>query len=123
MSLFSGLPSQEGRLQILNIHTAKLRNEKKLSEDVSLEVLSVETKNFSGAEIEGLVRAAATTSMNKLVKVGQHYITLDVNIPISNVCGVYYSECSIYLFRFLYQIWSNLCDLMSFYNITKVYLK
>eukprot|EP00112_Aurelia_sp_Birch-Aquarium-sp1_P009639 Seg2100.5 transcript_id=Seg2100.5/GoldUCD/mRNA.D3Y31 product="Vesicle-fusing ATPase 1" protein_id=Seg2100.5/GoldUCD/D3Y31 len=64
-----GLPSQEGRLQILNIHTAKLRNEKKLSEDVSLEVLSVETKNFSGAEIEGLVRAAATTSMNKLVKV------------------------------------------------------
>ena len=48
-------------MQILNIHTSKLRKEDKLSEDVSLDILAGETKNFSGAEIEGLVRAAATT--------------------------------------------------------------
>jgi len=62
------LPSEEGRFQILNIHTEKLREHKKLAQDVNLEELAAETKNFSGAEIEGLVRAATTTAMNKLIK-------------------------------------------------------
>ena len=62
------LPSEHGRLQILNIHTAKLRFHGKLANDVILEDLASSTKNYSGAEIEGLVRAATTTSMNKLVK-------------------------------------------------------
>ena len=56
-------------MQILQIHTASLRECDKLDSDVDLDVLAVETKNFSGAEIEGLVRAATTTAMNKLVKV------------------------------------------------------
>lgn len=63
-----GLPNEKGRLQILQIHTASLRECDKLDSDVDLDVLAVETKNFSGAEIEGLVRAATTTAMNKLVK-------------------------------------------------------
>eukprot|EP00795_Rhopilema_esculentum_P012618 gene12618-3324_t len=64
-----GLPDEKGRLKILEIHTNGLRKADKLSKDVSLEVLATETKNFSGAEIEGLVRAAGSSAMNRLVKV------------------------------------------------------
>ena len=44
-----------------------LRNEK-LSSDVDLAELAQLTKNFSGAEIEGLVRAAQSCALNRLVK-------------------------------------------------------
>lgn len=65
---FAGLPDENGRLQILNIHTEKLRENEKLAPDVSIEELATVTKNFSGAELEGLVRAAASTAMNRLIK-------------------------------------------------------
>ena len=73
------LPSREGRLQILNIHTSKLRSHGKLADDVILEDLASHTKNYSGAEIEGLVRAATTTAMNKLVK-AEGRITVDPDV-------------------------------------------
>lgn len=37
---------------------------------VSLPELAKKTKNFSGAEIEGLVRAAISSAMNRLVRAG-----------------------------------------------------
>ncbi len=40
-----------------------------MADDVNIPVLAKETKNFSGAEIEGLVRAASSTAMNRLIKV------------------------------------------------------
>ena len=67
--MIAGLPDQHGRLQILNIHTETMRTHNKLASDVDLAELSVQTKNFSGAEIEGLVRAAQSTAMNRLIKV------------------------------------------------------
>lgn len=63
-----GLPDQHGRLQILNIHTETMRTHKKLAPDVDIPELASLTKNFSGAEIEGLVRAAQSTAMNRLIK-------------------------------------------------------
>jgi vesicle-fusing ATPase len=68
-TLFTGLPDENGRVQILNIHTAKIKENGKLASDVDIEELAASTKNFSGAEIEGLVRAATSTAMNRLVKV------------------------------------------------------
>uniref|UniRef100_A0A0N5AC77 Vesicle-fusing ATPase n=1 Tax=Syphacia muris TaxID=451379 RepID=A0A0N5AC77_9BILA len=65
------LPNEEGRLQILKIHTSTLREYGKLKSDVDLADLAKRTKNFSGAEIEGLVRAALSTAMNRLIKVGK----------------------------------------------------
>ncbi len=64
-----GLPDEQGRLQILNIHTARLRENHKLSSDVDLKEFSELTRNFSGAEIEGLVRAAMSFAMNRHIKV------------------------------------------------------
>lgn len=64
-----GLPDEHGRVQILNIHTETMRNHKKLADDVDISELASLTKNFSGAEIEGLVRAAQSTAMNRLIKV------------------------------------------------------
>ncbi|XP_070712354.1 vesicle-fusing ATPase-like, partial [Pempheris klunzingeri] len=63
-----GLPDKDGRVQILSIHTDRLKKSKKLSQNVDLLSIADSTKNFSGAELEGLVRAATTTAMNRLVK-------------------------------------------------------
>ncbi|XP_050418791.1 vesicle-fusing ATPase [Patella vulgata] len=63
-----GLPDEKGRGQILNIHTETMRENSKLNHDVDLAELAGLTKNFSGAEIEGLVRAAQSTAMNRLIK-------------------------------------------------------
>ena len=67
----SGLHDESGRLQILSmiIHTMVMRENDKLATDVYLTELATLTKNFSGAEIEGLVRCAQATAMNQLIKV------------------------------------------------------
>ena len=64
-----GLPDEKGRVQILNIHTAKMRQFNLLGSDVDVSELAAETKNYSGAELEGLVRAAQSTAMNRHIKV------------------------------------------------------
>ena len=70
-----GLADEPGRLQILEIHTRALRENKLLSADVDLNELAAQTKNFSGAEIEGLVRAAQSNAMNRFLKVNQCVFT------------------------------------------------
>lgn len=64
------LPDEKGRQQILNIHTHKLRVNERLGEDVDIEELAARTKNFSGAEIIGLVKAAASYAFSRHTKVG-----------------------------------------------------
>jgi vesicle-fusing ATPase len=54
------LPDEPGRLQIFKIHTAKLSDNGLLGKDVSLTDLSARTRNYSGAEISGLVRLASS---------------------------------------------------------------
>ncbi|KAK4808411.1 hypothetical protein QYF61_004864 [Mycteria americana] len=66
--LKEGLPDEKGRFQILHIHTVRMREHQLLAEDVDIAELAVETKNFSGAELEGLVRAAQSTAMNRHIK-------------------------------------------------------
>uniref|UniRef100_A0A3B4U7N5 Vesicle-fusing ATPase n=1 Tax=Seriola dumerili TaxID=41447 RepID=A0A3B4U7N5_SERDU len=75
--LVIGLPDEKGRIQILHIHTAKMRQYNLLSSDVEIKELAVETKNYSGAELEGLVRAAQSTAMNRHIKASN---TVEVNI-------------------------------------------
>ena len=60
-----GLPREDGRVQILNIHTNVMKQNKKLADDVNMAELAALTKNFSGAELEGLVRAAQSCALNR----------------------------------------------------------
>lgn len=57
------LPSAGGRRDILDIHTATMRSNGLLSQSFDPAVLVDSTKNFSGAEIEGLVKSAASHAM------------------------------------------------------------
>src|SRR5690606_31940080 len=64
------LPDENGRRQILKIHTNKMRTNNAMDSDVDLEELASLTKNFSGAEIGGLVKSATSFAFNRHVKVG-----------------------------------------------------
>lgn len=64
------LPDEAGRAQILKIHTAKMRDNNVMDKDVDVMELASVTKNFSGAEIGGLVKSASSFAFNRHVKVG-----------------------------------------------------
>lgn len=64
------LPDEHGRAQILKIHTSKMRQNNVMDRDVDLAELAHLTKNFSGAEIGGLVKSASSFAFNRHVKVG-----------------------------------------------------
>ena len=81
MSIEIGLPNEPGRVQIINIHTRTMVQHKKMAKDVDLLELATLTKNFSGAELEGLVRAAQSCALNRLV---------GIDVP----CDIYKELCS-----------------------------
>jgi len=62
-----GLPDEKGRVQILTIHTAKMKGANLLDPAVSLDELATLTKNYSGAEIEGLVKSATSFALNRQI--------------------------------------------------------
>jgi vesicle-fusing ATPase len=70
MHLEIGLPDEHGRVQILNIHTAQMKSNGFMDADVNIPELARLTKNFSGAEISGLVRAASSFAFSRHIKVG-----------------------------------------------------
>ncbi|KAK9268271.1 hypothetical protein L1049_010714 [Liquidambar formosana] len=81
------LPDETGRLQILQIHTNKMKENSFLAPDVSLQELGMcvsgvclqgfvfvlfifvsaaaRTKNYSGAELEGVVKSAVSFALNR----------------------------------------------------------
>ncbi|KAG0342587.1 transport between ER and Golgi ATPase protein [Podila humilis] len=65
-----GLPDEHGRLQILRIRAAKMIQNNIIDEDVDFVELAALTKNFTGAEINGLVKSASSFAFNRHVKVG-----------------------------------------------------
>ena len=77
-----GLPDEKGRVQILKIHTSKMQTNSFLGRDVDLAKLAELTKNFSGAEIEGLVKSASSFALNRHVDVN------DLSAPIDEVSSL-----------------------------------
>jgi vesicle-fusing ATPase len=53
-----GLPDEKGRQQIFDIHTKSLREHNLLDNDVNIQKLALLTKNYTGAEIQAVCRAA-----------------------------------------------------------------
>lgn len=66
-----GLPDEKGRIQVLNIHTKNMKEHNRIQPDVIQRIpeLAKLTKNFSGAEIEGLVKAATSFALTRCVDV------------------------------------------------------
>jgi vesicle-fusing ATPase len=62
-----GLPDEAGRLQILNIHTAKLLKNDFLAENIDLDRIASCTKNYSGAELQGVVNCAWGYALAKTI--------------------------------------------------------
>lgn len=60
-----GLADEAGRVQILKIHTKMMKKYGVLLPDVDLAYLASQTKNFSGAELETLVKNAASFALNR----------------------------------------------------------
>jgi vesicle-fusing ATPase len=61
------LPDEKGRSEILAIHTKSLKENKCLDDNFNLKSIAEKTKNYTGAELEGLVRDARSFAINKLV--------------------------------------------------------
>ena len=64
-----GLPSHEGRAQTPSIHTNTMRSNGYLADDVDLNALAELTKNFTGAELEGLVKSASSFALEREVDI------------------------------------------------------
>jgi vesicle-fusing ATPase len=66
-----GLPDTHGRTQILNIHTRNMKEHNRLTPEVidRLPEIAEKCKNFSGAELEGLVKAASSYALTRCVDV------------------------------------------------------
>lgn len=72
------LPDRRGRRDILAIHTRGMRQEKALSndaidllDDMGDDGMGARTEHFSGAELAGLVRSAASFALARTVEAGQ----------------------------------------------------
>lgn len=72
------LPDEAGRLQILAIHTSKMAEAGYLDAGVDLPELAASTKNFSGAEIEGLVKAASSYALARTTGGGDNLKKIDL---------------------------------------------
>jgi len=66
-----GLPDAKGRLQILGIHTRSMKEANRITPEAieRLPDIAEKTKNFSGAEIEGLIKAASSFALTRCVDV------------------------------------------------------
>ncbi|KAF9874473.1 vesicular-fusion protein sec18 [Colletotrichum karsti] len=64
------LPNEEGRKEIFMIHTAKMRDNNIMDNNVNIDALAAQTKNYSGAEISGVVKAATSFAFNRHTEVG-----------------------------------------------------
>jgi vesicle-fusing ATPase len=72
------LPDENGRNEILRIHTNNMKENKMLDQNVNLELLAKKTKNFSGAELEGLVKSATTYALQRHTDIDNPSQLIDV---------------------------------------------
>ena len=75
-----GLPDEAGRLQILKIHTAAMSKNGIMEKDVELAKLAAETKNYSGAELAGLIKSASSFAFSRHMKLGDKLSDANKNV-------------------------------------------
>jgi hypothetical protein len=77
------LPDRAGRKQILDIHTATLRENKFLAKDADLDAIVDATASFSGADLAAVVRSATSHAMARLYESTPH-TSEGANPPVSD---------------------------------------
>jgi len=80
-----GLPDENGRLDILKIHTSKMTKNNILQEDVDLDRLALVTKNFTGADLETLVKRASSYALNAGIDLKSNNVDLTQMRKISMI--------------------------------------
>ena len=70
------LPIEKGREQIFNVYLKKIKENKLLNDDVDINHLSKITKNFTGADIEAMVKLSVANVLFKVLLI--IYIIQDV---------------------------------------------
>ena len=73
------LPTFEGRVEILKIHTREMRSSKRLADDVDLDKIASQTKNYSGAELAGLIRCATSYAISREISLDTTTTEKDTN--------------------------------------------
>lgn len=76
-----GLPDEEGRLSILNIHSKKIMD---LMDNVDLEQLAKITNNYSGAELEAIINNAKSIAIARNINYIDNTFDDTKNIIITN---------------------------------------
>lgn len=72
------LSDKKGRHEILEIHTKGIRENKRLATDVDLWDIADKTRNYSGAELEGLVKCTISIALSTLIE--NNKITTDTEM-------------------------------------------
>ncbi|KAI3786589.1 hypothetical protein L1987_40374 [Smallanthus sonchifolius] len=71
------LRDENSRFQILQIHTNKMKENSFLAPDINLQELAARTKNYSGAELEGVVKSAVSYALNRQLSLDDLTKTID----------------------------------------------
>lgn len=80
-----GLPDEKGRLDILKIHTNKMNQAGYLDSNVNLNEIATITKNFTGAELECVIKNAVSYSIAKELDPSNLNISKDINLTVSQI--------------------------------------
>jgi len=72
-----GLPNAESRLEILNIHTKAMRENRRLDSDIDLEALAQYADGFSGADLAGFIRNAQALALESFTDEENVLVTQD----------------------------------------------
>lgn len=78
-----GLPNVEGREQIFRIHTNKMQTNSMMDKDINIKILANLTDNFSGAEIESVVKNAGSLALHEQLTSNKKEIK-DTDIIVTN---------------------------------------
>lgn len=92
-----GLPDMKGRLQILNIHSLSIISNKMIDSSVNLEEIAKITENYTGAELELVVRTAATSALHRNILDSNQIINVTIDdflVAVNNIKPQY--QNSIY---------------------------
>ena len=73
------LPDKNGRKDIFDIHCSKMIQNSTIDKSVTLSYLAEKSRNFTGAEIEGLIRNASSYALQKTINIDKETSKIYIN--------------------------------------------